>query len=311
MPFINSKWWTDPVAGPGDATRTGTPFKDQNTEDIVPKMMRDFAYEIGAAHLTTIPGHIPYFATTTARDAAITAPVVDQMCVLVNKVQRWSGAAWVDTVVGGGGGGGALSTDPGNDLTLGTDTGFMFDHDSMGLAGHIHTFASLSAALSAVPTPPDGMFGWLLDTDALIVGKAGTWRWYRKTFPHQTGNAVWGGSGSGMGMNWTSTYTSASYTHLSINGRSVTLTFSGVLATPVNASSANIATLYPAAIFPVVRIDQGLSCGYSNGAGSGRVQVSVSGALAPFWTANDVPAACSSIYGCITWSIADLLAALV
>ena len=79
MGLINPKWWTDTAGDDGDDDRTGEPFRDQVTEDIVPKVMRDFAYEINAGHVQALNGHVPYFANEPARDSVLTAPAAGQL----------------------------------------------------------------------------------------------------------------------------------------------------------------------------------------------------------------------------------------
>lgn len=163
MPLVPDKWIDDPDSAPGDGSRTGHPFRDQTNEEIVPKVMRDFAYEVDAHHDDPLFGHIPWYPNAAARDSAITFPLPAQLCIVANTIQRWTGASWSNMTITTGGGGAVVSTDTGNDITTGSDTGVMFDHNpeanptpSIPLGGHIPRFITVAQRNAAIPSPING-----------------------------------------------------------------------------------------------------------------------------------------------------------
>lgn len=192
------------------------------------------------------------------------------------------------------------STDAGNDITAGSDTKPYFDRQA-AVAGNTIVYASLAAAKAAVPAPPDGLFGYLLDEDSLIIGKGGTWRWYRKTFPHTLGNSAF--------ISWAALVTAAScYVNIQLAGRGLILQIAATVATPVTGSNATYATL-AAPYRPLVRQDVPGCPGHSTGAGSGRASVQPTGDLAWWFTGGDNSVAVGSWYAIYAYQIADLVVA--
>lgn len=101
MPLnLNPKWWRDPIGGDGDNSQTGTPLADNTTENITARVARNWAFEINAAHVAHLDGHLPHFATVQARNTAIPNPVTGQLALVGTQAQRWDGTAWVPAVSG-------------------------------------------------------------------------------------------------------------------------------------------------------------------------------------------------------------------
>lgn len=171
----------------------------------------------------------------------------------------------------------AVPTRPAQDAIIDPVWG-QWVHDNLNTV-----FATLAAAKAAVPTPPDGLRGYLLDEDSMIIGKGGTWRWWQKCWAPRTGNTEQ--------IVWNANANAASCLSItSLMGRLYTVELNLIINTAATAYAQTVGTLQPG-WFMTTRIDPGQTTGHSAGAGSGRTQISPSGAIVPTWAAADNPAA--------------------
>jgi len=88
--------WIDTSGSVVDPTTTLAKYWDSNTNAWVTlsgKVRQDLAYTWTAAHV--FKSTLNYFADATARDAAITAPVIGQFAVVGNRVQVRGASSWL------------------------------------------------------------------------------------------------------------------------------------------------------------------------------------------------------------------------
>lgn len=162
----------------------------------------------------------------------------------------------------------------------------------------IHHFATVAALKAGWTSPPDGSFAYVTGDDALCVAKGGTWRWWRRDFGNVTGNAAW--------ITYTAAATAASSTTgLAVDGRTLTLRGTIVVATPGTSGNTAMANM-PAAYRSAQQLNLPSTI-YTSITHALRMIVQTNGDLQAFWAG--AASAVGTIAINLSWQLPDLLAA--
>jgi hypothetical protein len=161
-------------------------------------------------------------------------------------------------------------------------------------------FQDLAELSDQWPSAVNGARAYIINDDAEVVFKGGTWRWWARSVPKTTGNTEWLTWGAGA-------VTATSASNVTLQGRSLIMTLQPIFTT--GATSGNVTTIgtMAAGWRPSTRIDFSANMGHASGAGSGRFIIYDTGGLQALWASGDNPTAASQCYVVAHYILPDLV----